>query len=98
MVLLPKKQKNTYTDFQNSVRYNEILKPNTTLMIHMAVAMANGCYPLMKHYLEVAREEGLTPEEIGAVQSIVMAVSAGSVRAQFREVCDPSENPVHQWE
>jgi len=39
----------------------------------------------MKSYFGVAREEGLTDEEIGAVQSIVMAVSAGRVRAQFRE-------------
>jgi hypothetical protein len=34
----------------------------------------------------VAEKEGLTREQIGAVQSIVMAVSAGRVRAQFREV------------
>ncbi len=39
----------------------------------------------MEYYLGVAKEEGLTDEEIGAVQSIVMAVSAGRVRAQFRE-------------
>ena len=40
----------------------------------------------MEYYLGVAKEEGLTDEEIGAVQSIVMAISAGRVRAQFREV------------
>jgi len=34
----------------------------------------------------VAGEMGITDEEIGAVQAIVMAVSAGRVRAQFREV------------
>ena len=34
----------------------------------------------------MAEKEGLTKEQIGAVQSIVMAVSAGRVRAQFREV------------
>ncbi len=39
----------------------------------------------MEHYLGVAREEGITDDEIGAVQSIVMAVSAGRVEAQFRE-------------
>jgi hypothetical protein len=39
----------------------------------------------MEGYLGVAREEGMTDEEIGAVQSIVMAVSAGKVQAQFRE-------------
>jgi hypothetical protein len=39
----------------------------------------------MRHYLGVARENGITDDEIGAVQSIVMAVSAGRVEAQFRE-------------
>jgi hypothetical protein len=39
----------------------------------------------MKGYFGVAKEQGLTDEEIGTVQSIVMAVSAGRVGAQFRE-------------
>jgi hypothetical protein len=43
--MLPDKQKNSFTDFYNSARYNEILEPKTTLMIHMAVAMAVACYP-----------------------------------------------------
>jgi hypothetical protein len=43
--------------------------------------------PKMENYLGVAREEGLTDEEIGAVQSVVMAVSAGRVGAQFRDAC-----------
>ena len=43
--MLPKKQKTAYTDFYNSARYNEILEPKTTLMIHIAAAMAVGCYP-----------------------------------------------------
>jgi hypothetical protein len=50
----------------------------------------------MEYYLGVAEEEGLTKDEIGALQSIVMAVSAGRVRAQFREVRVRSkkQNPV----
>jgi hypothetical protein len=39
----------------------------------------------MESYFGVAKEQQITNEEIGAVQSIVMAVSAGRVRAQFRE-------------
>jgi hypothetical protein len=39
----------------------------------------------MEHYLGVAKGIGITDDEIGAAQSIVMAVSAGRVRAQFRE-------------
>ena len=40
----------------------------------------------MEHYLGVAKDDGLSDDEIGAAQSIAMAVSAGRVRAQFREV------------
>ena len=39
----------------------------------------------MEHYFGVAKEQGITKDEIGAVQSIVMAVSSGRIRAQFRE-------------
>ena len=39
----------------------------------------------MTSYFGVAKDAGLTTAEIDAVQSIVMAVAAGQVRAQFRE-------------
>jgi len=41
----------------------------------------------MENYLGVAKEEDLSDDEIGAVLSIVMAVSAGRVRAQFKDAC-----------
>jgi len=43
----------------------------------------------MKHCLGVAKENQISDQEIGAVQAIVMAVSAGSVRAQFKESVGP---------
>ena len=46
----------------------------------------------MEHYLGVARKKGITDDEIGAIQSIVMAVESGRVRAQFREVRDRGES------
>ena len=45
----------------------------------------------MEHFLGVAREKGLSDDEIGVVQSIVMGVSAGRIRAQFREVREKIE-------
>lgn len=39
----------------------------------------------MEHFLGVAKEKGLSDEEIGAVQAVVMGVAAGRIRAQFRE-------------
>ena len=46
----------------------------------------------MEHYFGVAKEHGLSDDEIGAVQSIVMAVSAGRVRAQFHEALGLSQH------
>ncbi len=43
--MLPKKQLKSYNDFYDSARSNDILEPKTTLMIHLASAMAVGCYP-----------------------------------------------------
>ena len=40
----------------------------------------------MENYLGVAKDEGISEEELGAVQAIVMAVQAGRVWAQLREV------------
>jgi len=39
----------------------------------------------MQEYFGVAKEEGISNEEIGAAQAIAMAVSAGRLGAQFRE-------------
>ncbi len=43
--MLPDKQLKAYNEFYDSARYNDILEPKTTLMIHLASAMAVGCYP-----------------------------------------------------
>jgi hypothetical protein len=43
--LLPEKQKGKYRAFYDSARNNDILEPKTTLMLHMAAAMAVDCYP-----------------------------------------------------
>ncbi len=40
----------------------------------------------MAHYLGVAKEQGITEDELGAVQSIVMAVSGGRPMMQFMDV------------
>jgi len=40
----------------------------------------------MEHLFGVAKENGLTDDEIGVVQAITMGVSAGRIRAQFGQV------------
>ena len=43
--MLPRNQKKAYSEFYDSARHNEILPEKTTVMIHLAAAMAVGCYP-----------------------------------------------------
>jgi hypothetical protein len=43
--MLSKQQNKAFDDFYDSARHNEILEPKTTLMVHLAAAMAVGCYP-----------------------------------------------------
>jgi hypothetical protein len=40
----------------------------------------------------VAREQKITDQEIGAIQGIVMAVSAGKINALMREFTCPSRD------
>ncbi len=43
--MLPEKQEQTYREFYDSARQNDILDPKTTLMLHLGTAMVIGCYP-----------------------------------------------------
>jgi hypothetical protein len=43
--MLPKKQREAFSEFYDSARYNDILEPKTTLLLHMATAMAVACHP-----------------------------------------------------
>ncbi len=43
--MLPKTQAKAYDAFYDSARHNGILEEKTTLLIHLAAAMALGCVP-----------------------------------------------------
>ena len=40
-----KEQMKPFSDFYDAAGNNDILEPKTTLMIHLAAAMAAGCSP-----------------------------------------------------
>ena len=80
------KQKTAFDEFYKLARYNGVLDEKTSFMVHLGAAMATGCYPCMRYYLEQVDQVGLSDDEISAVEAIVMAVSAGKVREQFNEV------------
>jgi alkylhydroperoxidase/carboxymuconolactone decarboxylase family protein YurZ len=83
--MLPAAQQKTFGDFYDSVHTNGILDPKTTYLLHLATAMAVGCVPCMEYYLKQQEAEGVSDAEVGAVQGVVMAVSAGKVNAQLRQ-------------
>ncbi len=43
--MLPREQKRAFGAFYRSARQNDVLEPKTTLMLHLATAMAVGCVP-----------------------------------------------------
>jgi len=43
--VLPENQEKAFGAFYKSARYNKVLDPKTTLMIHLATAMSAACYP-----------------------------------------------------
>ena len=43
--MVAEKQVKAFNEFYNTARNNEILDPKTTLLIHMATAIAVACYP-----------------------------------------------------
>ncbi len=91
-------QKTAFDNFYKSARYNGVLPDKTSLLVHLGAAMAVGCHPCMQYYMGQVDKEGVTDDEISAVESIVMAVSAGRIREQFSEVltgkgsCDDDES------
>jgi len=42
---MPKERVNEFQLFYDSARHNEVLSERTTVMIHLATAMAVACYP-----------------------------------------------------
>ena len=43
--MLSEKQDKAFGEFYKSARYNKTLDQKTTLLIHLATAMAAACYP-----------------------------------------------------
>jgi len=83
-MLNPPQQK-AFFAFYDSVHDHSVFDAKTSVLLALAGAMGLGCVPCMEYYLGEAEKAGISREEIGAVQAIVMAVSAGRVNAQFRE-------------
>ncbi len=90
--MIPDNLKKSFINFHDTIIANEILDPKTTFMIELGAAMAVGCYPCMEALTGLAVDKGVSEEELGTIHAIVMAVSAGRVFNQYREVCKRLES------
>ena len=86
--MLSEGQRKVFFDFNQSAQQEEIIDPKTIFLIRIAAAMSFGCYPWIEQLLGVAKEKGITDDEIGAVQLNVMVVSAGRIMAQVDDVIE----------
>ena len=43
--MLPEAQEERFNEFYKSARFNDVLDPKTTLLLHLATAMSVACYP-----------------------------------------------------
>ncbi len=85
--MIPENLQKSFIDFHQTIVSNDVLDPKTTFMIEISAAMALGCYPCMEKLTNIAKSKGVTEEELGSIQAIVMAVSAVRVFNQYKEVC-----------
>ncbi len=85
--MIPENLQKSFIDFHKTIVANDTFDPKTTFMIEISAAMAVGCYPCMEKLTSIAKNKGVSKEELGTIQAIVMAVSAGRVFNQYQEVC-----------
>jgi alkylhydroperoxidase/carboxymuconolactone decarboxylase family protein YurZ len=84
--MLSEKQRKIFADFHKSIEAEGALDYKTSHIVKITAAMAFGCYPWMEQLLGVAREKGISDDEIGAVQLHVMMVSAGRIMMQVDDL------------
>ena len=84
--MLSENQRKIFADFHKSVEAEGVLDDKTSHMIKIAAAIAFGCYPWIEQLLGVAREKGISDDEIGAVQLHVMMVSSGRIMMQVDDL------------
>ena len=74
---------------------NGALDQKTTTLLFLTAAMALGCAPCVRRFMDKAGSLGLTEEETGAALAVAMCVRAGSARAHTLEALGlPVEPPA----
>jgi hypothetical protein len=43
--MIHNEQRTAFNRFYKTARFNDVLEPKTTMLLHLSAAMALGCYP-----------------------------------------------------
>jgi len=86
--MLTDRQRELYNAFSESTHQNEYLESKTAAIVGLAVALAINYSTCAEHYLQLAKKENVSKEEIAEITAKVMAVSAGQKRVQARKAMD----------
>ena len=79
---LSTRQQQLYDAFYQSTHNNDVLDPQTELLVGLSAAIASNCEPCTAYYLQLCRKNGVSFPQIQAVLAKVMAVAAGQKRLQ----------------
>ena len=83
--MLTDRQQELYNAFSESTHHNEYIDAKTAAIVGLSVALAINCSACAEHYLQLAKKENVSKEEISEITAKVMAVSAGQKRVQARK-------------
>jgi len=86
--MLTDRQQELYNAFSESTHKNEYLDPKTAAIVGLSVALAINCSACAEYYLQLAKNENVSKDEIAEITAKVMAVSAGQKRVQAQRVMD----------
>jgi AhpD family alkylhydroperoxidase len=86
--MLSKEHQRAFEEFSQNMHSQSCLDPTTQCLVCLAASLAMGCRVCADYFVNLARGEGISQDEIAAVAAATMAVAAGSVRNRFLELDD----------
>ena len=86
--MLTDRQQKLYNAFSESTHENEHLDPKTAAIVGLSAALALNCSACAEYYLQLAKKENVSRDEISEITAKVMAVSAGQKRVQAQRAME----------
>lgn len=86
--MLTDRQQELYNAFSESTHNNEYIDAKTAAIVGLSAALALNCSACADYYLQLAKKENVSRDEISEIAAKVMAVSAGQKRVQAQRAVE----------